>query len=216
VLVEHRYYSAHPLKAFAVWEGGLVMYGGMLAVFFTVIGYAAKNHLNILRLCDLVAPAAFLGGAIGRWGCFFAGDDYGKPTDSWVGVRFTDPNSLVPEALRGVALHPAQLYMSAKCLLIFGVCMWVTRRKKFDGQVGALALLMYAVLRSIVELYRGDADRGSVGFLSSAQFTSIFVFFVALGLYWFVPRRTLADEKAATTRDAAIDADAPARKKRRR
>jgi phosphatidylglycerol:prolipoprotein diacylglycerol transferase len=190
-------YKQEPWRVLYIWEGGLVMYGGVLAVFFTVIGFARTYKINVLRLCDLVAPSAFLGTVIGRWGCFVAGDDYGKPTTSWIGVRFTDPNCLVPHELRGVPLYPTQLFMSAKCLVVALVCFWVTRRKKFDGQVAGVAFMVYPILRSIIELYRGDADRGFVGPLSTAQFTSLFVFATGLLIYGLAPRRLLADELAA-------------------
>lgn len=211
VIVNIDDYVHRPLQIFAIWEGGLAMYGGLLAIFFTVIFFAWRHKLNILRLCDLVAPPAFLGDAIGRWGCFFMGDDYGKPTDSWVGVRFTDPRSLVPAELRGVPLHPTQIYMSLKALIIFVVLIWITRHKKFDGQVAGWSFILYAVLRSIVEFFRGDLDRGFVGPLSTSQFISLFVFAAGLIILIVSPRRTLADELAA----AAAAPTRPPRKAKR-
>ncbi len=216
VIVNWRDFAGQPLEAFAVWNGGLVMYGGLLAVFLTVIGFAVKNQIRILRLCDLVAPAAFLGEAIGRWGCFFAGDDYGKPTDSWVGVTFTDPESLVPPALRGVPLHPTQIYMSLKALVIFAVLTWIARRKAFDGQVAGWSFVLYAVLRSIIEIFRGDADRGFVGPLSTAQFTSIFFLFAGVAILVLAPRRTLADDLAPAEAAPAAAPSTAARSGRRR
>lgn len=213
VIVNWDYFAKRPAEIPAIWKGGLVMYGGLLAVFFTVIGFAYKNRIRVLRLCDLVAPAAFLGNAIGRWGCFFAGDDHGKPTSSWVGVKFTHPESLVPYDLRGVPLHPTQIYMSLKALTIFLVLMWITRRKKFDGQVAGWALILYPVIRSFVELFRGDADRGFVGPLSTAQFTSIFVFATGLLILLTASRRTLADDLAAQA-DHATDDRKPRKRKR--
>ena len=198
-IVEWDYFSQHPLEIFAVWKGGLVMYGGYLGTFLTVVGFAIKNDIAILRLCDLIAPSAFLGQAIGRWGCFFAGDDYGKPTSAWFGVKFTDPNSLVPPALRGVALHPVQFYMSLKALTISMILFWITRRKKFDGQVTGWCFMLYAVMRSFVELFRGDIDRGFVLGLSTAQFTSVFVFVAGASILLFAPRRMLADDIADLT-----------------
>jgi phosphatidylglycerol---prolipoprotein diacylglyceryl transferase len=215
VLVNFDDYRHRPLDSFKIWEGGLVMYGGLLAIFFTVIGFAVKNRIRILRLCDLCAPSCFLGDAIGRWGCFFAGDDYGRPTDSWLGITFTHPETLVPPALRGIPLHPTQIYMSLKALIIFGVLLAITRHKKFDGQVAGWSFILYAVLRSIVEFFRGDLDRGFIGPLSTAQATSIGVFATGLLILLVAPRRTLADDLAA---DAARPAAASPRrgKKRRR
>ncbi len=214
VIVNWDYYSRRPLESFAVWEGGLVMYGGLMAIFFVVVGFAVKNKIRILRLCDLCAPSCFLGDAIGRWGCFFAGDDYGKPTDSWVGVVFTHPDTLVPPSLRGIPLHPTQIYMSIKAAIIFGALLYITRHKKFDGQVAGWSFILYAILRSIVEFFRGDLDRGFIGPLSTAQFTSIFFFAAGLLILMLSPRRLLADDLAAAKpAHAHHRAPAPTRKR---
>jgi phosphatidylglycerol---prolipoprotein diacylglyceryl transferase len=210
VILNWHYYSTRLSEIPAIWEGGLVMYGGLISVFAVVIGYAIYHKLGILRLCDLVAPSSFLGAAIGRWGCFFAGDDYGKPTTSWVGITFTEREGSLPGTPFGIPVHPTQIYMSLKCLLIFAVCYWLTRRKNrraegayslpgsagqgrpgYDGQVVGVALIMYAVLRSIVEIFRGDADRGFVfdGALSTSQFISIFMFAIGIGILWMAPRK---------------------------
>jgi phosphatidylglycerol:prolipoprotein diacylglycerol transferase len=227
VIVEWKYFAKHPAEILAIWKGGLVMYGGLLAVFFTVVGFAIKHKLNVLRLCDLLAPSCFLGDAIGRWGCFFAGDDYGRPTSSWVGVRFTDPECLVPPHLRGVPLHPTQIYMSMKALIIAGILFWMTRHKKFDGQVVGWSLMLYAVFRTIIEFFRGDEDRGAVFHIdgtifgypvswgSTAQFTSLFVFATGLLILLLSPRKTLADELAADDEPAPASESRSKRKKRR-
>jgi len=218
VIVNWSEYRTQLQRIPAIWEGGLVMYGGLLAIFFTVVGFAIKNKIRILRLCDLVAPSCFLGDSIGRWGCFFAGDDYGRPTDSWVGVTFTHPESLVPAHLRGVPLHPTQIYMSLKALIIFGALMWITRHKKFDGQVAGWSFILYACIRSVIELFRGDLDRGFIGPLSTAQFTSIFFFATGLAILMLAPRRLLADDLAAASPvpDAAVAAGKTRRKRARR
>ncbi|MBI4510445.1 MAG: prolipoprotein diacylglyceryl transferase [Deltaproteobacteria bacterium] len=215
VIVEYKDYLRRPLHIFAVWEGGLVMYGGLLATFFTVVMFARKNRMRVTRLCDLIAPAAFLGQSIGRWGCFFAGDDYGKRAaeGAWYAVRFTHPNSLVPMELRGVPLYPVQIFMSLKALTIFLVLLWITRRKKFDGQVAGWSFILYAMLRSVVELFRGDTDRGFVGPLSTAQFTSLFGFLLGVAILWFSPRRMLEDDLADAER--AVQASAAAKRSRK-
>lgn len=206
VIVRWDYFSTHVSEIPAIWKGGLVMFGGLLAIFFTVNGFALYHKINPLRLCDLLAPSCFLGDSIGRWGCFFAGDDYGKPTTSWIGVRFPhNPDNLVPPNLQGVPLYPTQLFMSLKAITIFGILIWITRRKKFDGQVVASAMMLYPTFRSIIELFRGDADRGFIGPLSTAQFTSIFVFATGLLIYWVAPRTTLETQRAAAAAAAAAE-----------
>ena len=189
-------FVSQPWTMFYVWEGGLTMYGGFLGVFIAVIGFAYKYGIRVLRLCDLVAPAAFLGQAIGRWGCWFAGDDYGRPTDSWIGVIFpVREGSLIPAEYIGTTpLHPTQIYMSIKALIVFGILTYITRHKKYDGQVAGWSFMVYAVLRFIVEFFRGDAGRAYIGPLSPAQFTAIFAFFLGLAIVLLAPRRTLRDD----------------------
>ena len=166
-------YLAEPWKIFYIWEGGLVYYGGFLATVGCVMWYAWRERLPIWKLTDLFTVGGMLGLAIGRWGCFFAGDDHGRvipgATDAnhpfWA-VKFTetvgpwDAHPAMDPTWIGKWLYPTQWMMSAKALSIFLVVRWVSKRKKFDGQLTAILLMQYSVLRSIVELYRGDMDRG--------------------------------------------------------
>ena len=164
-------------EALKIWHGGLVLYGGLFAVLGVVIGFSVVHRWSVLQITDLVATGGMLGLAIGRWGCFLAGDDYGKPAYNlpWA-VRFTDPDSLVPPELRGVPLHPTQIYLSVNAFLIFLVLWWLGQRGARTGVRTAFGLMLYALGRSFIEVFRGDADRGFVGPLSTAQFVSIFVF----------------------------------------
>jgi phosphatidylglycerol:prolipoprotein diacylglycerol transferase len=165
------------LEAVKIWHGGLVLYGGLLSVFAVVVGFALAYKLPLLTVCDLFAVGGMLGLAIGRWGCFFAGDDYGKPAPGlpWA-VRFTNPDCLVPYELRGVPLHPTQIYLSLNAFVIFLILRALAKRGPAPGVVTAALLMLYAVGRSFIEFFRGDADRGFVGPMSWAQFISIFVF----------------------------------------
>src|SRR5438093_1103642 len=81
-------------------------------------------------------------------------------------------------ALVGVPLHPAQLYESAVCLGLFGLLVWLGRRRHRDGDIIAAYTLLYALARFGLEYLRGDADRGFVfgGLLSTSQFIAIIMF----------------------------------------
>ena len=106
------------------------------------------------------APASswwLLGLGIGRWACFCMADDYGRPTDLPWGVRFNDPNALVAEKLRGVALHPTQLYMSVNALWLFFIAEWIRRRARYAGTALGCMLMLYAITRAVlIEPFRGD------------------------------------------------------------
>ncbi len=188
------YYFKNPLELFKIWQGGLVFYGGFILTFLTVVWFARSRKLPILKVTDVYAMGGFLGEGFGRWGCFFMGDDYGKaaPGLPWA-VVFTDERSAVPASLRGVPLHPTQLYLSALAFTIFLVGRALYKKRRFDGQVTALVLMMYAVGRSVVELFRGDLDRGFVlesPFpLSTSQFVSFWGFTLGMFLWWWASRR---------------------------
>ncbi|MHC4860493.1 MAG: prolipoprotein diacylglyceryl transferase [Planctomycetota bacterium] len=193
-----RTFTESPLRALvAVWDGGIVYYGGLLCAAAFGAWFLWWKNRNILEVGDVIGLGVALTLFIGRWACFSAGDDFGEPTDLPWGVVFpVDENSQIPDGnpftepdWQGkVALHPTQLYMSLNGLIIFLILSPVLARKRFDGQVFYLFLMLYAVGRSAVELFRGDEGRGlyEIGEsmkLSSSQLISIPVFVLALYLY---------------------------------
>lgn len=171
-----------------VRDGGLVFYGGLLAVLVVFIGMIVRRGLPMLRVLDLLAPMIPFGQMFGRFGCFAAGCCHGRPTDVAWAVTFTDPRSVAP---KGVALHPTQLYEVGYSLLLFLLLFALRSRKRFDGQLILIYLTLYPILRSINELFRGDLQRGffleSVlgRALTNAQFISMLIA-LAAGLGWAV------------------------------
>ena len=160
--------------------GGWVVYGGILGGILGGYFYTRKHHLPFLRYFDWTMPSFALSQAFGRIGCFLAGCCYGCETTSHFSVVFPQ-GSLAPS---GIPLVPTQLMSSAFdfCLCIFLVSL--IRKKKWDGQIGCAYLIIYSFGRFIIEFFRGDLIRGSVGFLSTSQFISIFTFAMGLAI-WF-------------------------------
>jgi phosphatidylglycerol:prolipoprotein diacylglycerol transferase len=173
------------LSIIALWEGGIVSYGGFFGGAAGAIWFARKNHLTVSRLGDAMLPALALGQAFGRVGCLLVGDDYGKPWDGPWAVTFSKiEGGLIPEHLIGVPLHPSQIYLSLMNLAIFGVTAWMFGRRRFDGQVLAATMLLYAIGRFCIEYTRGDDfERGSLGALSTAQWWSLGTAALAVLLY---------------------------------
>jgi len=198
------FYSYNVIKLFALWEGGLVWYGGFLAAAPTALFYLRRHGFPVWRAADVLAPATFMGLALGRIGCLMAGDDFGRPTTMPWGVTFNNPLALVyPPSLMHRPLHPTQTYMQIKSFSIALICHLVLKhRKSFDGQVLAIATMIYAVARYIVEIYRGDDDRGWIPFthqlLSTSQGIGIAVFALGAFLYW--NRQRAAERPSATPR----------------
>ncbi|KAA3607212.1 MAG: prolipoprotein diacylglyceryl transferase [Planctomycetota bacterium] len=167
VLVNFDYYLDHPLEAFAIWKGGLVMYGGLILAVVLGFWKVRTSRMDPWQTADYGLTAGFLGQGIGRWGCLAVGDDYGSPTDVPWGIRIPDPlpeGSLFPPELVGEVVHPTQLYMSLKAFLLFGLGMWMLHRpRKFKGAVFCVLLAGYSVLRFLIEFVRYDSiARGGI------------------------------------------------------
>ncbi|MEN8148428.1 MAG: prolipoprotein diacylglyceryl transferase [Planctomycetota bacterium] len=200
-----------PLEAlFAIWDGGIVYYGGLLCSAAFGVWYLWLKSRNILAIGDILTAGVALTIYMGRWACFSAGCDYGEPTDLPWGVVFpSSEGTLVPpQYLDKVAIHPTQLYLSLNGLVIFGILAFVLARKRFDGQVTYLFLMLYPIGRSFVERFRGDEGRGLYeifeGFsLSSSQIISVPVFVVALLLYI----RAAAKARKRRKAEAAVAAE---------
>jgi phosphatidylglycerol:prolipoprotein diacylglycerol transferase len=192
-------------RLLAVWEGGLVFYGGFIGAALTAWWYLRRHRMPFLAHADTLIPSVAFGHFLGRLGCFGAGccwGDVGHAHLPWL-VRFppvslayqtftdrADPGAfLAPDRLTTLPLHPTQLYESFGELGLFLLLILVIRpRKRFHGQVLAAWLLMYAVLRTVVETFRGDVERGVVMGLGVGQWTSLAILAVGAALWARAPR----------------------------
>ena len=166
-----------------LWRGGLVYYGGLIMATAYAVYFTHKAKIRFLRVADLASPAILLGLFFGRLGCYLNGCCYGKVTHSLFGVRFplgSSPWRAQYEAhqimvgQQMIPVHPTQLYESLGCMLLFAVTyFWVRPRKKQEGFIAGACLLLYAVLRIVVEIWRDDERGVLFGFLSTSQIISI-------------------------------------------
>lgn len=159
---------------------GWVVYGGIIGGILSAMLYSKLKKLKFLAYFDVLIPSVALAQGFGRIGCFLAGCCYGMETDSPIGITFHNSQY----APNNVSLMPTQLISSGLDFLHFFVLIWFAKRKKADGQVGAMYLILYSIGRFVLEFYRGDLIRGSVGSLSTSQFISIFT--VIAGIILFV------------------------------
>ncbi len=179
IITNWSYFADNLFDIVKIWEGGLVFYGGLIFAVPTAIWYVKRKDLPLWQTADIFAPSVALGHAIGRLGCFASGCCYGKPAEGipWA-VTFTDPNSL---AIIGVPLHPTQLYEAAGEFLNFLILILIRRRQSFNGQLFWMYILNYSVIRFVVEIFRGDEERGLItnGF-SIPQGISVLMFITAI------------------------------------
>lgn len=150
---------------------GFVVYGGIIGGILSAMIYCRFRKLPFLKYFDLLIPSVALAQAFGRIGCFLAGCCYGRETSCAIGIVFQN-SAYAPN---GVRLLPTQLISSGLDFLHFLLLIWFAKHKKGDGQVAGLYLICYSIGRFILEFFRGDLIRGSVGSLSTSQFISIFV-----------------------------------------
>jgi phosphatidylglycerol:prolipoprotein diacylglycerol transferase len=196
VLTQFEFFSNHPEAIFRVWEGGLVFYGGPLACLPFCYWYMKKYKMPGWKVADVFIPCLTVAHAFGRLGCLAAGCCYGKPTGTDFGLIFFSDQ--VEPHLHGIRLHPTQIYESTVLFTLFFGLLWVFKIKKFDGQVALTYFIAYPIIRSVIEIFRGDQVRGFVieNLISWGQFTSGIVFLVAsLVLY----RRLKAINQAGET-----------------
>lgn len=187
-------------RLLAVWEGGLVFYGGFIGAALTALWYMRRHRMPLLPIADILITSVAFGHFLGRLGCFAAGCCWGGLCDahlSW-GAKFP-PESLAYQSffartdglrflasdrLHTLPLHPTQLYESLGELALFGLLvLFVRPNKRFHGQVLATWLLGYSVLRTVVEMFRGDVERGVYGGLGVGQWTSMAIFAIGVATW---------------------------------
>ncbi len=163
---------------------GFVFYGSLLLTIPIMLWYFKKIKVPVLGMLDVMAIVTCIVHGFGRIGCFMAGCCYGIPTDSFLGVIFTDVKCQA-EPLN-TSLHPTQLYEATLIFIIMTVLWLFKSRKEFNGQLFLLYLMTYAFGRGVLELFRGDIERGFVveGILSNSQLISLLV--ISLSAYFYV------------------------------
>ena len=189
-------YIQNPAAGFHIGQGitfigGLLGGAGCFLIVYFVVFYAipkSREYYSRVRLIDILSltPCCILiAHAFGRIGCFFAGCCYGKPTDSFLGVKF--PSLSVP-------VHPTQLYEAAFLFIMFGVCSYLLLKKHYQHNM-SLYLVSYGIFRFLIEYLRGDPRGSFLGVLSPSQFWSVFMVIGGVLLYIF-GRKLLAKRES--------------------
>jgi phosphatidylglycerol---prolipoprotein diacylglyceryl transferase len=181
------YYLAHPLEVFYVWLGGMSFHGGMLGVILSQIWFAYSRGKPFWQVMDFVAPCVPPGLAAGRVGNFINGELWGRPADPslpWAMI-FPQSGSMVPR-------HPSQVYQFLLEGLLLFVILWLyARKERKPGQVAAVFLIGYGVLRFTAEYFREpDSFLGllSLG-LSMGQWLCIPMIVFGIALWLWAERR---------------------------
>ena len=183
-----------------VHEGGLVFYGGFIAGFIAECIYAKwpairrklglkekklaegeepRKCISILALLDILGPAMALAHAFGRISCFMQGCCFGKPAPSWFPLAVQFPPAS-PAAYRYPSLvtggsepvFPVQLFESAGNILMCVILLLLLKKRKYVGTIGGIYLVLYGVMRFLLEFMRGDHTDSILG-LTPSQFIAV-------------------------------------------
>ena len=190
LVTDFQTFRNNPRELLTLARSGGVFYGGLILAVTVALWHIRRVGLPLWTTCDVFAPGIALGHIIGRFGCFFAGCCYGKPTTKPWGITFTDPFAAANVGTPlGIPLHPTQLYEAGAELLIL-VFLLTTERtgRRFAGRTFWLYIFLYAISRYVIEIFRGD-ERGTVGAFSTSQFISVILAPLAIVMLIYLARR---------------------------
>lgn len=162
-------YKDNLLDIFNLRQGGLAIYGGVIAAVITVFVLARVKHLSPFQILDTVALAILNGQMLGRWGNFFNREAFGEYTDSLFAMRLPldavrsgDVTELMRENIEridGVSyiqVHPTFLYESVWCCILLILLFQYRKHKKYEGELFLLYIFGYALGRVWIEGLRTD------------------------------------------------------------
>ena len=167
VIFSWEYYKDNPIQILNIRQGGLAIYGGVIAAFATVFIYCRIKKLNGLRLLDTCVPGLILGQAFGRWGNFFNREVFGEYTDNFLAmrlpvaaVRARDISESIKAHMAAgdnfIQVHPTFLYESLWNVGVVILLVLLGKKRKFYGEIGLLYLIGYGVGRFWIEGIRTD------------------------------------------------------------
>lgn len=200
VIFSWDFYSQHPEKIFAIREGGLAIYGGIIGGVLTAIVYSHLKKKSFWVMVDTMAPSLILGQMLGRWGNFFNKEAFGGFTDNLFAMRYqlsqVRASDVTPDILQNlvtvngvdyIQVHPTFLYESMWSLCVFIILLILQRKKKFDGQVCATYFFGYALGRVWIEGLR--TDQLCIGNVPVSQALSAVLIIASVVLYVYCKKK---------------------------
>ena len=152
VLFHLDYYSKHVGEIFAIWNGGIAIYGAIITALIIAWFYCKKKNINFLSFCDYCIPYLALSQSIGRWGNFVNQEAFGYETTlPW---RMGIFDEIIGEY---IFVHPTFFYEAIGTFVIFLVLYLIRYRRKWNGQIFYLYMIFYGILRFFVEWFRTDS-----------------------------------------------------------
>ena len=197
------YYLAHPGEIVEIWNGGLAIYGGVIAGAAVIVLVSRHKKIPWQAMLDLVIFGLLIGQILGRWGNFMNREAFGSQTDIFCRMQLTAPDG------SSICVHPTFLYESLWNLIGFiGLVVWERRGgRRYDGQAALGYFFWYGVGRAWIEGLRTDSLYVGGTSLRVSQLLSIVLAAVSLALLIVNARRKHTPEELYVNRVAAAAAD---------
>jgi phosphatidylglycerol:prolipoprotein diacylglycerol transferase len=178
------YYSFQPFwKTFAIWEGGLAIHGAIIGGILSLLIFCRIKNISLAAMLDIGALCMIMGQAIGRWGNFTNGEAAGPETNFWTGIVFPE-GTAIDRYANGSPVHPTMIYESLGNFIILAL-LWKLRLKNYrPGMLGAVYLLTYSILRSLLTPLRMDNQYFIVADTKYLAAYTISIIMFAAGMIW--------------------------------
>ena len=187
-------YISEPWRVFAFWEGGMAFYGAIFSTLIVVGVLARRYKISFWKIMDMAGIFAIVGQFFGRIGNFINGDVIGYPTNLPWGVIYANPDSFAPS--HTIAYQPAAAYEAISNVIIF-VILWNLRKRLKPGFLFLTYLFAYSISQIILFTWRDNVV--ILWGLKQAQFTSIGVLIIGIGVFvWLLRRQRKIDEAEKT------------------
>ena len=202
VLFELENYIAHPAEIFAIREGGLAIYGGIIAGILVICLLSRKKKVPVAAFLDLVVFGLLIGQIIGRWGNFMNREAFGAETEIFCRMGLIAPDG------SSIYVHPTFLYESLWNLGILIFLIWFTKKgkRRYDGQCLLLYFLMYGLGRAWIEGLRTDSLYIGSSNIRVSQALSLVLAVISLAVLLYQSRRPHPPEALFVNRAVAAEA----------
>lgn len=202
-VVDHwEYYAANPLQTFAIWQGGLAIWGALVGGVVAAIIYARMRRISFLLLADTLVPALLVAQIIGRFACIIDGDAAGGVTNLPWAFTYINPQAMVPSGLSGLPTHPYPVYDQLWNVMGLIIALKLRRHMKADGLLFFSYLSIYAVGRFALTFVRQEI----VWFwgLQEAQVVAIGILLVSLVMFIYIAKKEAPSGKQTTAQAGSI------------
>ncbi len=151
-IFEWERYASDPIRVLYIWEGGLAIYGGVIGAAIGILVFSKVKKVKVGAVLDITSLGFLIGQSLGRWGNFFNREAFGAETDSFLRMGLMNKASGV-----FTYVHPTFLYESMWNICGFVLLHFLSKKRKYDGQIALGYVAWYGLGRTFIEGLRQDS-----------------------------------------------------------